>query len=332
MTGEARHQAAWRPQSRFVARIASKRQLRAFNDTGGIAVNFDVPRAVVPAIAIDGSQSESLSLWETRTETGFLTQPKFDAALVTIRFVTSGHIVYRNRGGDATGSPTHATLTGFEDLLEVQASPAFGAVSATVAVETLVAANGALTGGEHPGLPALAPCAEIATPAMRALYCTVLQMQRRIQDMDARDDLVFPLVREVMSYQLLSAWPRRAPVAPRPGGEAASRSLRRALDYIDTNLSTPLTLSDIAAAAGISVRALQDKFRKELGRTPVQHIIEHRLARAHRELTAPADDARTIAEIARRWGFTHMSDFGQRYRRLYGRTPSQARTEARRPH
>ncbi|WP_238281647.1 hypothetical protein [Methylobacterium goesingense] len=47
-----------------------------FNDTGGVAVNFDVRRAREPEIALVGTQTESLSLWETRSGSGFITRPK----------------------------------------------------------------------------------------------------------------------------------------------------------------------------------------------------------------------------------------------------------------
>mgnify|MGYP002654135811 CR=1 FL=1 len=42
------------------------------------------------------------------------------------------------------------------------------------------------------------------------------------------------------------------------------------------------------------------------------------------------DDASlSVAEIARSWGFVHMGDFGQRYRRQYGRTPTETRRTGR---
>lgn len=325
---DRRDPAAWRAQPRFRAVIASLRQLRSFNDTGGIAVDLDVSRSTRPDIEILGSQSETLSFWETRSSSGFVTKPKFSADLLTVRFITQGHVAYLHGRGETVGSPTHATLAGFEGLREVRASPAIRAVSGTVAVETLAAANAALTGRDHPGLPALAPVAEMSLPGMTALFCTVRLIQSRIRDLDRHDDLVFPLIQEVMGYQLLSAWPRREAANSAGTPDAPSLRLKRAIDYIQANLSHPLTLADVAAAAGLSVRSLQDKFRQETGRTPVQFIIDQRLARAHEDLLAVAKATWSIAEIARHWGFVHVSDFGQRYRRLYGCTPSQTRRAA----
>ena len=330
MTGHPRPDpVTWRSQGRFVASIASMRQLQLFNDRGGLAIGFDVLRSTMPDIAIAGSQNEAFSLWETRSSSGFVTKPKFNAQLITIRFVTSGHVIYRRRSGDVDGVPTHATLVNFSDLREVQAFGAFGAVSGTFSVEALMAAQVALTGSRDGTLPDLAPTAPVATPAMMALFLTLQRVQQQIQGLDSHDDLTFPLLKEILSYQLLSAWPRRVAPAPSQAQDIPSRSLGRALDYIAANLSRALTLADIAAVAGISVRSLQDRFRRDLGRTPVQVILELRLAQAHRDLMSPTKASLSVADIARSWGFIHMGDFGQRYRRQYGRTPTETRRASR---
>ncbi|GJE58195.1 helix-turn-helix domain-containing protein [Methylobacterium trifolii] len=324
--------ATWRPQSRLVASITSLRQLQVFNDRGGIAVDFDIRRSIQPDIEVVGSQSEAFSFWETRSASGFVTKPKFNAELVTIRFVTNGQIVYRHRTGKALGSPTHATLVGFEDLREVQASSGFNAVSATIAVEALVAANDALTGGTQVGLQPLAPIAEMTLPGMQALFCTLRQVQSRIQDVSRHDDLIFPLLKEVMSYQLLSSWPKREQSKPIAKKDISRHRFQTALDYIESHLSGTLMLADIAAAAGISVRSLQDDFRRRLGSTPVQFIIDRRLQNVHQDLSSPTKAMHSIGDVARRWGFVHMSDFGQRYRRLYGYPPSETPRDAARHH
>ncbi|KQT70347.1 hypothetical protein ASG51_12655 [Methylobacterium sp. Leaf465] len=330
MTGHTRPEpVTWRSQGRFVASIASMRQLQLFNDRGGLAVNFDILRSTAPDIAIAGTQSKAFSLWETRSSSGFVTEPKYNAQLITIRFVTSGHIIYRRRSGDVDGVPTHATLVNFSDLREVQAYGAFSAVSGTFSVDVLTAAHAALTGRSDGTLPDLTPTASVATPAMMALFLTLRRVQEQIQAIECHDDLTFQLLKEVLSYQLLSAWPRRDAPAPSQAQDIPSRSLGRALDYIEANLSRALTLADIAAVAGISVRSLQNRFRRDLGRTPVQVILERRLAQVHQDLMSPAKASLSVAEIARSWGFVHMGDFGQRYRRQYGRTPTETRRTGR---
>ncbi|MGU3361492.1 helix-turn-helix domain-containing protein [Methylobacterium sp. M6A4_1b] len=319
------------PRRHFTATITSPRQLQQFNDHGGIAVNFDTQRSTTPEIMITGFYGEPLSLWRTHSASGFVTKPKYNARLLSIRFVTTGHIVYRRRSGEIEGMPTHATLVNFDDLRETQASSAFSAVGGTFGVDVLAAAQAALTGGSEPDLAQLAPVVDVAAPGIRSLFLTLRQAQHRIEGADRHDDLIFPLIQEILSYQLLSAWPRRVASAPSSAKDISSRSLRAALDYIEANLSQALTLAEIAAAAEISVRSLQDKFRREIGCTPVQFIIERRLARAHADLVSSTGEPLSIADVARHWGFVHMGDFAQRYRRLYGRTPTETRRNNNRP-
>ncbi len=319
------------PPKHLAVRVDSLHQLDDFNQTGEVAVHLHVRGSMVPRITITGHQSEPVSIWETHTESGFITKPRFSADLVTLRFISRGQVTYRHRRGDLLGSPDHATLAAFEGLREVQVTGGVTALSGSIAVSVLAAAHAALTGGDR-GVPPFVPVADMSSPGMKALYRTMREVHRRVSVWEQGNDLVLPLVREVISYQLLSAWPRVPGIAKAGGVPVSSRSLGIALDYIQANLSRPLTLSDIAREAGISVRSLQDKFRREMGQTPVKFIIDQRLARAHDDLRSPGTAALPIAEIAQRWGFVHISDFGQRYRRAYRQTPSETRRRAGIPH
>ncbi|MEJ3656108.1 AraC family transcriptional regulator [Actinomycetes bacterium KLBMP 9759] len=104
-----------------------------------------------------------------------------------------------------------------------------------------------------------------------------------------------------------------------------STSLRRALTFCEEHAHEPIAVADIAAAAGLSVRQLQRGFQAELGIGPMAHLGRVRLDHAHLDLRAVAQGRATgtVTEIAYRWGFVHLSRFAQRYRRAYGRLPSQ---------
>lgn len=99
------------------------------------------------------------------------------------------------------------------------------------------------------------------------------------------------------------------------------RPVQRAKEYIEANLSRKLLLHEIASAAGLGVRRLQTLFRADTGKTPLQFILDLRLDHAHADLQA-CDGGTSVAAIATRWGFTHMSDFGRRYRERFGEVPS----------
>ncbi|PZF80815.1 AraC family transcriptional regulator [Jiangella anatolica] len=105
-------------------------------------------------------------------------------------------------------------------------------------------------------------------------------------------------------------------------GYVAPRALRRAKAFIEAHAAAPLTVAEIAAAAGVGVRAMQYAFARHLGTTPLAYLRRVRLEHAHRELQAadPTSGA-TVAAIAAAWGFAKPSRFAAEYRELYGRSP-----------
>ncbi|WP_217183843.1 AraC family transcriptional regulator [Streptomyces sp. AC495_CC817] len=101
---------------------------------------------------------------------------------------------------------------------------------------------------------------------------------------------------------------------------AAPQTVRRALDYIDAHAHRAITVDDIAAACFISTRGLQYAFRRALDASPADMLRRARLDGARRELLAGATTP--IAEVARRWGFSHPSRFAAAYRAAFGEAPS----------
>jgi AraC-like DNA-binding protein len=98
---------------------------------------------------------------------------------------------------------------------------------------------------------------------------------------------------------------------------------RRAAEFIDASADQPLTATDIAAQAGVTLRALQYAFRRHYGVTPMGYLRRVRLARAHAELhQADPASGLTVAEVARAWGWVSASQFSAVYRRQYGQLPS----------
>ena len=103
------------------------------------------------------------------------------------------------------------------------------------------------------------------------------------------------------------------------GGQAGPGVLRRATAFIEEHPASPLTVREIADAAGVGIRALQSAFRRHLEVTPMGYLRRVRLERVHRELRAGGV---TVQESARRWGFANLGRFAAEYRAEYGETPS----------
>lgn len=101
---------------------------------------------------------------------------------------------------------------------------------------------------------------------------------------------------------------------------AAPATVRRAISFIDEHAAEPISVEDVAAAVHISTRGLQYAFRRATGVTPMAYLRRVRLNGAHHDLQSP--DGGNVAEVARRWGFPHLSRFAAYYRDAYGRNPS----------
>lgn len=110
--------------------------------------------------------------------------------------------------------------------------------------------------------------------------------------------------------------------APSRAGNADASAVRRATAFVEDNAGEPIGLTEIAAAARVGPRSLQEAFRRHLDTTPMAYVRQVRLSRAHRDLlAADAAAGATVAEIATRWGFAHHGRFSALYRERYGRSP-----------
>ncbi|MFC9078557.1 helix-turn-helix domain-containing protein [Streptomyces sp. NPDC057062] len=104
-----------------------------------------------------------------------------------------------------------------------------------------------------------------------------------------------------------------------------STLLLRILEYARAHLAEPgLNAAQVAAAHHMSVRRLY-KVMAEGGISLADWIRTHRLEECRNELRHPTARLTTIEAVARRWGFTDMSNFGRIFRMAYGMSPREWR-------
>lgn len=101
--------------------------------------------------------------------------------------------------------------------------------------------------------------------------------------------------------------------------------LRRAEAFIHAHARQPMTIAEIAEAAGCSIRTLQTTFRRFRDLSPLSAVMEARLQAARAALRSDEGDERPSALI-RRLGFTNVSRFRGAYRRRFGEEPEQTRS------
>ncbi|ODR01947.1 hypothetical protein BHQ21_22895 [Mycobacterium sherrisii] len=132
-----------------------------------------------------------------------------------------------------------------------------------------------------------------------------------------------PFVESVVHGLLLAAdHPYRAALQGAPT-EFQPRAVRAAVAVMEAEADQPLTVSALAALSYVSVRALQEGFRRYYGVTPMAYLREVRLRRAHRMLLDSDPAAVTVAGVAHRWGFTNAGRFAALHAARYHEAPSE---------
>jgi AraC-like DNA-binding protein len=105
-------------------------------------------------------------------------------------------------------------------------------------------------------------------------------------------------------------------------GWAPPAALRQAADYMHTHAHQPVTLTEIAEAAGLTSRVLNAAFRRAYGLAVPEYLRRIRLERAYEELTAPDIAARPRVDVvAHQWGWVSVHQFYLAYRQRFGISP-----------
>jgi AraC-like DNA-binding protein len=169
-----------------------------------------------------------------------------------------------------------------------------------------------------------APVVNVAMPQGAALIRMVLTMNELAKQDDSF--LLNPLVALPYAESLTQALllttdhPYRKRLG-RQEGHVRPSAVRIAAELMETEPGRPLTVTDLAAEAHVSLRALHDGFQREFGMPPMAYLRDIRLRRAHADLVAGDPAVTTVAAIARRWGFPHLGRFSARHAAAFGELP-----------
>ena len=134
----------------------------------------------------------------------------------------------------------------------------------------------------------------------------------------ALQDMLLGGLLGLQPYQLSQAGDTHQPSAALPP------YLQRAIDCIQAQAEQALGISDIARAACVSVRTLEEGFRRSLNTTPHAYLRRVRLQRIHGLLQQAARQGQPLSlfEVAYRFGFFHLGRFSAYYKAQFGVSPS----------
>lgn len=202
--------------------------------------------------------------------------------------------------------PQHVRWDAFQlDLLRIDRTT----------VEQVAAERGAW----HPGPIEFRPHHIPEGPALAAWWLMVRSVAAEV--LRGPEEVPADRERELARFAaggLLTAIPHW-PVGQHEPRTAAAARFARAEGYLLDHATEQITVEDVAAAAGLSVRGLQDAFRRHHGITPTTYLRRIRLLLAREALEA--GDDRSVGDVARASGFVHLGRFAASYRDEFGVLP-----------
>lgn len=135
---------------------------------------------------------------------------------------------------------------------------------------------------------------------------------------------MMPRLSELLLVEAMRAHLDRHPADQGWLSGMADPRIARALARIHSRLGDPPSVTDLAAAAGMSRSAFVARFADILGASPRRYLLEQRMGAARLMLR---DTPLTLAEIAHRVGYDAPESFSRAFKRETGATPAEYRAE-----
>ena len=96
--------------------------------------------------------------------------------------------------------------------------------------------------------------------------------------------------------------------------------VRRVEEYLATQATEAVSMTDLPLVAGVGLRTIQATFKKHRGYSPQEFLKSIRLDEAHRQLRS--GHASRVIDVAYSCGFTKLSRFSADYAKRFGELPS----------
>jgi AraC family transcriptional regulator, alkane utilization regulator len=111
-----------------------------------------------------------------------------------------------------------------------------------------------------------------------------------------------------------------------PAAAVADQRIGRVLAQLHDRAEQPWTVGSLARVAAMSRSAFSERFRSLVGEAPIRYLSGLRLARAARLLQSTDT---TVAEVARRAGYSSEEAFGRAFKLRFGAAPGVFRRQVR---
>lgn len=241
--------------------------------------------------------------------------PEEDNFLMTLP--VAGRAAFRYGGAAATAEPARGVIVGPYREFEFAIDSEFDQVILRLDRSRVESVAAALTGTAGPVHFDLSLDASV--DRLSGLLETAVELAGSALAA-CRPHLLWQLEQVIVESLLLSQPSNRSDGLAPDCAPAPSCRLQRAMAYLRDHLAEPVSIAAVAAECGVSVRSLQESFRRELDTTPRQWLKAQRLQRAHALLAG--GDHLTVTDVAYACGFLHLGEFGAAFKARYGVAPS----------
>jgi AraC family transcriptional regulator len=150
------------------------------------------------------------------------------------------------------------------------------------------------------------------------LHYIGMALRAGIQTGDALDRMYGEALSTALAVHLLREYGAAVLGPKRPYGGLPREKLVRAVEYIQDQLDTDLTVSGIAQAVGLSPDHFTRLFKESTGQSPHRYVVEARVRKAKELLTTGKF---TISEAAFHVGFADQSHLTRQFKRVFGLPP-----------
>ncbi len=99
--------------------------------------------------------------------------------------------------------------------------------------------------------------------------------------------------------------------------------VKRFREKLEDYVFEPVSILNIVQDLGVAARTLRLACQEQLGVSPLQYAMLHRLRRVHRRLRDADPNHTRVTDIATDHGFWELGRFSVKYRQVFGETPSE---------
>lgn len=173
------------------------------------------------------------------------------------------------------------------------------------------------------------PAVDLTSPVGRSILSHARMMFEAAEGGTELPDTYRTMLRDGLVSLLLTGLESNCTRALRqPLTGVGPAPVRRADEFIRARAAENISMADIAMAAGIPLRTLQEAYRKAHGRTLSDGVQQARLESLRALLLNPGSSS-SVAEAVLASGFGHLGRAASAYRETYGETPSETLRRAR---